>query len=56
MPAKKSTTPSAATTNQTKDIAEKVAVSLLDKNKDGDYKDDLFRMFLDFVKSKFAKK
>ncbi len=37
-------------------MAEKIAVSLLDKNKDGSVKDDLLTMAMDFLKSRFAKK
>ena len=37
-------------------MAEKIAVSLLDKNKDGSIKDDLFTMAMNFLKSRFAKK
>ena len=37
-------------------MAEKIAVSLLDKNKDGNVKDDLFTMAMDFLKTRFAKK
>ncbi len=39
-----------------KEIVENIAVSMLDQNKDGQVKDDIFRMALDFVKSKFMKK
>ena len=37
-------------------MAENIAVSLLDKNKDGSVKDDLFTMAMNFLKSRFAKK
>jgi hypothetical protein len=42
--------------NGMSEVAQNIAVSLLDANKDGKIQDDLFRMALDFIKSKFAKK
>jgi hypothetical protein len=38
------------------EIVENIAVSMLDKNKDGNVKDDLLTMALDFIKTKFMKK
>jgi hypothetical protein len=35
------------------DMVDQIATSLLDKNKDGEYKDDLFRMAWEFIKKKF---
>ena len=66
MPVAKKSVKKIANTNTTGDsvlvgsgmseMVENIAVSLLDKNKDGSVKDDLLTMVLDFIKSKFMKK
>ena len=38
------------------EMVHNIAISLFDKNKNGDVKDDLFRMLLNYIKTKFAKK
>jgi hypothetical protein len=38
------------------EMAQNIAVSLLDKNKDGNIKDDLLTMAINFIKTKFMKK
>ena len=37
-------------------MLQSLAVSLLDKNNDGDYKDDLLRMGANWLKKQFSKK
>jgi hypothetical protein len=64
MPAKKASpkTPATSvsshtlgTSNKAVEMADSLATQLLDKNKDGQYKDDVLRMAWDFIRNKFFK-
>ncbi|GAB0174216.1 MAG: hypothetical protein HHAS10_00950 [Candidatus Altimarinota bacterium] len=45
-----------STSKNSRSMLESLAVNLLDKNNDGDYKDDLLRMGADWLKKQFSKK
>ncbi len=45
-----------STSKNSRSMLESLAVNLLDKNNDGDYKDDLLRMGANWLKKQFAKK